>query len=177
LHRNTANKSLKVLKTLGYINDAGINLTPQKTHKTGGNGADFVSVALALVGSTRHKVSANNEQNLCNAQDLTQHKDCAIDAQEAGTQDLCMPKCCAENGTNVVPSIKNNCKSKQDTTLECSTIIAGAFVSVGRPALPVVFSTFADLMRGAGSGFGVSSDAGLGGRLLAGSNVQAVGVV
>lgn len=170
LHRNTANKSIRVLKQLGYLTDKGLNLTPSNAQESSGKTADLVNQALALVGSKKHKEYANTAQETGNAQDLTPPKDCANMAQNEFLQDLCMPKGCAENGTSLVHSIKNNCKSKQDTNLSCDIGWEVAAVSdsgaVG-VALPV-YASFSELEAAPkmGADFGFSSDAMLMGRLV-----------
>lgn len=170
LHRNTANKSIRVLKQFGYLTDKGLNLTPSNAQESSGKTADLVNIALALVGSKKHKEYSNTAQEAGNAQDLTPPKDCANMAQNECLQDLCKPKDCAENGTSLVHSIKNNCKSKQDTNLSCDIGWEVAAVSdsgaVG-VALPI-YASFAELeaAKTAGAGFGFSSDAMLMGRLV-----------
>lgn len=179
LHRNTALKSLRILKKLGYLTDKGLNMSPPKENDTPENAQDLVNQALALVGSSKHKNSANTAQAVCNAQDLTQHKDCANLAQNEFKQDLCMFKGCAENGTNIGHSIKLVKKVKKDTNLACD-IGLGDDVGFDPGAVGValpVYASFAELeaAQNAGADFGFSSDAVLVGRMVSGSSVQAVG--
>lgn len=168
LHRNTANKSIRVLKQFGYLTDKGLNLTPTNAQESSGKTADLVNIALALVGSKKHKEYANSAQETGNAQDLTPPKDCANMAQNECLQNLCKPKDCATNSPNLVHSIKNNCKSKQDTNLSCdigwdvATVSDSGAVGVALP----VYASFAELEAAPkmGAGFGFSSDALLIGR-------------
>lgn len=168
LHRNTANKSIRVLKQFGYLTDKGLNLTPPNAQESCEKTADMVKIALALVGSKKHKEYANHAQQTGNAQDLIPPKDCANMAQNECLQDLCMPKDCAQNGTSLVHSIKNNCKSKQDTNLSCdigwevATVSDSGAVGVALP----VYASFVELEAApkVNAGFGFSSDALLMGR-------------
>ena len=119
LHRNTANKSIRVLKQFGYLTDKGLNLTPSNAQESSGKTADLVNQALALVGSKKYKEYANNAQERGNAQDLTPPKDCANMAQNECLQNLCKPKDCAQNSPNLVHSIKLVSKVNKDTNLSC----------------------------------------------------------
>ena len=167
LHRNTANKSIRVLKQFGYLTDKGLNLTPSNAQESSGKTADLVNQALALVGSKKYKEYANNAQEKGNAQDLTPPKDCANMAQNECLQNLCKPKDCAKNSTNLVHSIKLVSKVNKDTNLSCDIGWEVATVSIRRrspcQSMPVLPNW---KPPNAGAGFGFSSDAVLMGRLV-----------